>query len=157
MACIFCKKFFILFSVVANTGRIINNCTMTRPKQPTPNETGFAQRLVEIRKRRGITQRQLAEMVNSTQRNISHYETGKGYPAVHVIPIIAMALGVTTDELFGIKGNRRKYKAPFGTAQKDCPKTNRMWKKFKKVVDLPARDQKAVIRLIDSLAKAGKG
>jgi len=134
----------------------IINCTMTRPKQPTPNETGFAQRLVAIRKHQGITQLELADMVNSTQRNISHYETGKGYPAVHVIPDIATALGVTTDELFGIKGNGRKNKAASRTAQKDSPEMDKIWKKFKKVVDLPDRDQRAVIRLINSLAKVGK-
>lgn len=133
----------------------IINATMTRPKQPTPNETGFAQRLLAIRKRKGITQLELADMINSTQRNISHYETGKGYPAVHIIPDIAKALGVTTDELFGINGNGRKKKAAARDVDKDSPETNRIWKKFKKVAELPDRDQRAVIRLINSLTKPG--
>jgi transcriptional regulator with XRE-family HTH domain len=92
-------------------------------------------------KRRGLTQIELAKAAETTQRAISYYENGSGVPN-RLCPL-ARALRVTTDELLGVKpakldqGKRR---------------SRRLWERFQRMASLPDRDQRAVIRLINSLA-----
>ena len=120
--------------------------TMPRKKQPSPNSTGFGARLVELRRARGITQVQLAQAAVTTQRAISYYENEAGYPPIDAIIRLAEALEVSADELLGIRNGKSRTKN--GT-----PHDKRLWKKFLKMANLPEKDQRAVIRLINSLAK----
>ena len=116
---------------------------MPKKKKPT---TEFGVRLIALRQARGMTQIQLAAAIESTQRAISYYETGGGYPAPQVLIALARVLDVTSDELLGLKPGR-KDRTPDIT-----PETRKLWKTFQKVAELPERDQKAVVRLINSLA-----
>ena len=123
---------------------------LTMPKSQEPPATEFAKRLIAARKARNLTQVQLAERLGSTQRNISYYETGAGYPPAPVIVELADILEVSADELLGID------KAPKGRTEegRDDPQVRRFWKKFQQIARLPEKDQRAVIRLVNSLAKA---
>jgi transcriptional regulator with XRE-family HTH domain len=120
--------------------------TMPRKKQPPPNSTGFGARLAELRRARSITQVQLAQAAGTTQRAISYYENEAGYPPVDAIIRLAEALEVSADELLGLKNGKAK-------KGEEEPQVKRLWKKFRQVADLPEKDQRAVIRLINSLAK----
>lgn len=51
------------------------------------------------RKKKGLTQEQLAEMTNITVRTIQRIENGKNIPRTFTIKTIATALGCTFDEL----------------------------------------------------------
>jgi transcriptional regulator with XRE-family HTH domain len=104
---------------------------------------------VQLRLERGVTQVDLARLIGSTQRNISHYETAAPPPA-HVLVKIAKVLGVSTDELLGVHPAK-----PVDKPQDDR-ETRRLWKKFQQVRDLPVKDQRAVIRLINSLVAVKK-
>lgn len=57
----------------------------------------------KIRKNKGITQAELADMLNVSQQHISAYERGVRTPGVDVAARIADALDVTVDELVFIK------------------------------------------------------
>lgn len=57
----------------------------------------------KIRKNKGITQAELADMLNVSQQHISAYERGERTPGVDVAARIADALDVTVDELIFIK------------------------------------------------------
>lgn len=118
--------------------------SMPRRKQAP---TGFGKKLLELRKARGLTQVELAELTGSTQRAISYYENEAGYPPATAIMALAKALRVTTDELLGLEQRET------GPLEAD-PNLRRMWKRFQLVAGLPERDQRAVIRLINSLAAA---
>jgi transcriptional regulator with XRE-family HTH domain len=133
-------------SPMLTTGRTIS----PMPKSTQSPTTEFARRLIAARTARGLTQVQLAELTGSNQRNISHYETGAGYPPVPVIAELANALNVSTDELLGARGIR----TPAAKKEQEDPQLKRLWKKFRQVTRLPEKDQRAVIRLINSLAKA---
>lgn len=111
-------------------------------------ETSFGERLQNIRKARGMTQVQLAEAAGTTQRAVSYYETEAGFPPAPAVIALAKALNVSTDELLGVRPPRVE-------RGKDDPDEKRMWKRFQMVTALPERDQKAVIRLINSLVGAG--
>jgi transcriptional regulator with XRE-family HTH domain len=108
----------------------------------------FGRRLMELRSQRGLTQTQLAELIDSTQRCISRYETVAELPPAAVIVQLAQVLKVSTDELFGLKPP----KTP--PLPKQTPETRRLWKKFQQLLSLPEKDQRAVIRLINSLGGA---
>ncbi len=57
-------------------------------------------RIKEIRKHRGITQEQLAEMVGIGTSNISYIETGKFAPSIENFEKIVKALDVEPYELY---------------------------------------------------------
>ena len=123
---------------------------MPRHKQPSPSITGFGARLAEFRRARNITQVQLAESTGTTQRAISYYENEAGYPPVDAIVRLADALGVSTDELLGMHAT----KSAKAHSEHNDPDLRRFWKKFQQIARLPEKDQRAVIRLVNSLAKA---
>lgn len=109
--------------------------------------TEFGKRLVAIRKVRGVTQGQLAEAIGSTQRAISYYENEAEAPPGNVVAAMAKVLAVTTDELLGVKASRAKVAT-------DEPEVRRAWNKFRQLLELPEKDQRAVIRLVNSLVAA---
>ena len=116
---------------------------MPRQKKPT---TDFGARLIAVRQARGLTQIQLAAATDSTQRAISYYETGGGYPTHEALIALAKVLEISSDELLGLRKSKQDRDV--------TPQNRNLWKKFQKVAELPDRDQRAVIRLINSLAGA---
>lgn len=114
----------------------------------TPGTLG--QRLAEFRKAAGLTQVQLAEAIGSTQRAISYYENDGGYPPVPVVAQLAEALGVSADDLLGVGGLPRRAAA----RASENAETRRLWKKFQQLLTLPEKDQRAVMRLVNSLVGA---
>lgn len=113
-------------------------------------DSRFGPRLASLRKARGLTQVQLAKMASSTQRAISYYENDDGIPPASALIALAKALQVTTDELLGMK-------PPKVEPLQEDPEKLRMWKRFQLVTALPEKDQRAVIRLIHSLASQKMG
>ncbi|MDE5984811.1 MAG: helix-turn-helix domain-containing protein [Eubacterium sp.] len=56
------------------------------------------------RKEKGLTQIQLAELLNVSNRAVSKWENGDGFPDITLLPIISKELDITIDELLtGIK------------------------------------------------------
>jgi transcriptional regulator with XRE-family HTH domain len=110
-------------------------------------ETSFGQRLVTVRKARGLTQVQLARLASTTQRAISYYENEAGFPPAPAVIQLARALRVTTDELLGVK-------IPKIDHLNDDTESRRLWRRFRQMAALPDRDQRAVIRLINSLVSS---
>jgi transcriptional regulator with XRE-family HTH domain len=119
------------------------------PKKVPPS-SAFAARLTQLRIARGLTQTQLAELIDSTQRCVSRYETVAELPPAFVLVKLAQVLKVSADELLGLKAPKRA--AP----PKEDPETRRLWKRFQAVRSLPEKDQRAVIRLINSLVSVGE-
>lgn len=121
-----------------------NANTMARKKYPRSN---FKTRLRSIRKDRGFTQVQLAKAIGSTQRAISYYENETQFPPAPVLVDLARVLKVSVDELLGIKPAK---------IEKQDPETRRLWKKFQQIQTLPVKDQRAIIRMVNSLVNSGK-
>jgi transcriptional regulator with XRE-family HTH domain len=115
------------------------------PKKVRPASV-FGERLTALRKARGLTQVELARKIGSSQRAISRYETVADRAPAPVLAKLALALGVSTDELLGVRSS-----ASAGPA--DDPETRRLWKKFQRVLELPEKDRRAVIRLVNSLGR----
>jgi transcriptional regulator with XRE-family HTH domain len=116
-------------------------CEMPRRKK---DDSSFGPRLTAVRKARGLTQIQLAEASGTTQRSISYYENDDGVPPSSAVIALAKALKVSADELLGLRPPRLD-------RVDDDTETKRLWKRFQMVTVLPEKDQRAVIRLINSL------
>lgn len=63
------------------------------------NAKEFGERISALRKKQGLTQLQLAEKLNVSNKTISRWETGEGYPDISVLSALAQHLHVTVDEL----------------------------------------------------------
>lgn len=105
----------------------------------------FGQRLSRLRKQRGITQVEMAELIDITQPNISGYERDLVRPPIDTVIEIAKVLKVSTDDLLlGSKSNKAE------------PMVSRnLLKRVVMIQSLPKRDQQALLRTIDAfLAKS---
>ncbi|MBI2931408.1 MAG: helix-turn-helix transcriptional regulator [Planctomycetes bacterium] len=111
------------------------------PKVRRPG-SAFGERIVALRRARGLSQAQLAQKIGTTQRVISYYEVQSGFPSADSIVALAKALEVTTDELLGLKSLRRNGKR---SQQEEW-----LWKKFRRILALPQRVQRTVLRMVNS-------
>lgn len=59
----------------------------------------FNEKIQELRKRKGFTQEELAEVLFVSRTAISKWESGRGYPNIDSLKSIAKFFGVTIDEL----------------------------------------------------------
>jgi transcriptional regulator with XRE-family HTH domain len=115
-----------------------------------PPKSSFGERLFALRTARGLTQVDLAKAMGTTQRVISYYETKGELPTPDFLVALVRVLGTTADELLGIK--------PPKLGPDNTPEQRRLWKRFQRMESLPEKDQRAVIRLINSLvASSGNG
>lgn len=62
----------------------------------------FGQRLKELRKAKGLTQKQLADLLGVKNSIISFYEVGDRIPSPEVIKKLAAVLHVSADFLLGL-------------------------------------------------------
>lgn len=120
------------------------------PKLGTYNspvdEKTIAKRLREARKRRGITQVELAEKLGIRQVLISQYELGQIRIHGAMIAGIATALGTSADDILGLKAPKNN-----GSAIDD----RRFLRRLAQVDRLPKRKKDALLTTIDAfLAQA---
>ena len=67
--------------------------------------------IAECRKEKELTQSQLAEKLNITDKAVSKWETGKGMPDVSIMIELCDILGINVNELLsGEKLSEEKYK-----------------------------------------------
>lgn len=116
------------------------------PAQKKP-ASPFGARLIALRKARNLTQIHFAEIVGVTQPVVSYYEAKADVPAGDLVARFAQALGVSTDELLGVKPPP-KIDSPTTT-----PEARRYWRRFQQLMQLPEKDQRAVFRLLDTMTK----
>lgn len=55
--------------------------------------------IAQLRKEKGLTQRELAEHLNVTDKTVSHWERGESSPDISALPLLADIFGITVDEL----------------------------------------------------------
>ena len=68
----------------------------------------FANRFKELIDKRGLTQRAVAERINTTETTISRYVSGDRTPNIETAVELASVLGVTLDVLVGANPARCK-------------------------------------------------
>ncbi len=66
----------------------------------------FGAFVARLRKERGLTQKELADRLNVTDKAVSKWETGKGFPDVKLLEPLTQELGVSLVEL--MQGKRQE-------------------------------------------------
>ena len=104
------------------------------------------QRLKRLRKERGLTQVEIAERLGLTQSLLSKYERDEFRLNADLIVRLGQLLGVSADELLGM--------AP----PKSVPMVQRakLARRIRQIDQLPKRDQRAIMRLIDGFMQGAK-
>lgn len=59
----------------------------------------FNEKLQELRKQRGLTQEELAEVLYVSRTAVSKWESGRGYPNIDSLKVLAQFFDVTVDKL----------------------------------------------------------
>lgn len=116
------------------------------PKKRNPNTAGFGARLAELRKAAGFTQEELAESIGMTRRMLAYYEVESGHPPTHLLPAIAAALNLTTDELLGLAPVK---KAPKG-------KDSRLQRRLAQLEKLDAPERRQIMQVLDTLIESAQ-
>lgn len=62
----------------------------------------LSSRIKEARLSKGLTQPELARLINSTDRNVSNYETGYSFPSIKILYSMSTALSTSVDYLLGL-------------------------------------------------------
>ncbi|WAA10302.1 helix-turn-helix domain-containing protein [Fervidibacillus albus] len=102
----------------------------------------LSDRLKMARKKRGLTQEQLAIMVKTTKATISNYENKYSTPSNEMLKDLADALSVTTDYLLGRSDDPRLTE----DQQKDVDEE---FQELKKIIEsLPKEEQEKVKRMV---------
>ena len=104
----------------------------------------FSERLKEVRNARGLTQQQMADMLDITKGAYSGYETGRRQPDVDRIKKIANVLNTSGDYLLdtGFSGQKEK------TSMSGMPLTKQEIEHIKKHRNLTFESQVTVLNLI---------
>lgn len=79
----------------------------------------FSQKLMELRRSKGMSQEQLGEKLGVTRQTISKWELGQTTPEMEKLAAISELFGITTDEL--IKGEAPKVSSSGFQAEKNAP------------------------------------
>lgn len=76
----------------------------------------FGERLRELRQDRGLTQKQLGEELNTTQRKISYLETDKNEPSIEDLKLLCLFFEVSADYFLGLPARHKSGES--GSAKK---------------------------------------
>jgi len=107
-----------------------------KPIELSPELIG--QRLQRLRKKRGLTQAELADNIGITREAISAYEAGRVRLVDEIVIRCAAILHVSTDELLGVSKSNTD----------DSPSL-RIMRRVQKIERLPPAKQKAVLQTLD--------
>ena len=113
------------------------------PKKTAPP---FGQRLSALRKERGYSQKELADLLQISRNNLAYYERSAKNPTTDFVTRCAEALDVKVTDLIEAETTRRKKTGPKPILEKQ----------FEILRMMPKRDQEFVSKMIEHYL-AGKG
>ena len=116
-----------------------------RPSFKKPTEYGA--RLARLRKEAGLSQVQLAKLLDIPQRTLSFYERQADHIPSTLLPKLAQTLGVTIEEVLGLTNDSNCRRGPKS-------KLERMLEDVRK---LPRSDQQFVVKFLDQVLSRKAG
>lgn len=141
----------ILESGVITVGSMPKKSRLKLPPLKLTTEETFGARLSRLRKERGMTQVELAKKIGLTQGLITNYESGRLRLNADLICRFSQALGVSADELLGLKSSRSAAVVEAGSGL-----SLKIVRRLAKVEKLPLPKQKVLLQTIDGFLK-GEG
>ena len=70
----------------------------------------MGEKIAELRKEKNMTQKDLAEQMNVTDKAVSKWERNLACPDINSIPRLAEVLEISADELLQVSGNQKQEK-----------------------------------------------
>ena len=116
-------------------------CMAGRP--PTKEAPEFGKRLASIRKEKGLTQQQLADAAEVTQKMVDYYERRAVNVRTDTLVSLSEALDMSVDELLGISAPKNK----------PGPKS-KLENQMQAVAKLPKSQQRFVSQFLDTVLAA---
>lgn len=107
------------------------------------DEKTIGKKLREIRKRRGLTQTELAEKLGIGQVLVSQYELGGARVHGALVAAFAKALRTSADEILGLKPSK----------ENGAMKDRRFLRRLEQIDRLPRRKKDALLTTIDALLR----
>jgi transcriptional regulator with XRE-family HTH domain len=107
------------------------------------DEKTIARRLREVRKRRGMTQAELAEKVGIRQVLVSQYELGQVRIHGALLAAFAKTLRTSADEILGLKGSK----------ENGLIEDRRFLRRLERIDRLPRRKKDALLTTIDAFLR----
>ncbi|MEO6326068.1 MAG: helix-turn-helix transcriptional regulator [Thermoanaerobaculia bacterium] len=106
---------------------------------------GFGLRLKKLRESRGLSQKQLSDLIGADVVQISRYERAQVLPALETAAALAHILRVSADELWlGVDATKpQQEEPPIGNL--------RLYQRFREAEALPLKDREAIILLVDGV------
>ena len=87
--------------------------------------------IAQLRKEKGLTQKQLSEILGVSDKTISHWEREESAPDISILPMLADTLGVSVDELLKGEINQPINAVPQFTPKSVTDKTPNGYRIFK--------------------------
>ncbi len=106
-----------------------------------PGDPGFAQRLRELRKQKGLSQTELGQRAEVHYTHVGRYERGVSRPGADTLKRLADALGVSGDYLL---------EGAVEEAARARFEDRELLRQFQEVEKLPEEDKAVVKRLLEA-------
>ena len=117
-------------------------------KKPQPSKLdsarSIADRIKACRMKKGLTQAELADLVDITREAIASYESGRVRLMDDMIVRFAKALDVSADELLGLSPKKASEES----------QSLRVTKRIRQIENLPELKRKAILKTLDDLIRA---
>lgn len=110
-----------------------------RPSKKIPSEMGA--RIAELRKKAGLSQPELAEIIGIPQRTVSFYERDAQDIPAGLVPILAKALDVSVEEVLGMNETATKKRGP----------KSQLERQLEVVAELPRHQQQQILNVVQAL------
>jgi transcriptional regulator with XRE-family HTH domain len=104
----------------------------------------FGKRLTECRKAKGLSQKELADLFNTSHTTIGKYERDEMNPSIDAAKKLAKILDTTVGYLLGENDEADLFKDPA------------MLKRFQDISVLPAKEKECILTTVDHFIKASK-
>lgn len=104
----------------------------------------IAERVARMRREKGLTQVEMAELLGVSQSVVSDYERGALRLHGELIAKVAEMLGISADEILGLAAK------PGARTAQSAATNRRLLRRLQQIESLPKRDQDALLRTIDA-------
>ena len=113
-------------------------------RRPSREAPPFGKRLAELRKERGLTQSELAERLEISNKMVDYYERRATNPSLEIITKAATIFGVTVADMLGEELARPRHRPG---------PPSRLEAQLERVRQLPRRQQEHIIKTLAALLK----
>jgi transcriptional regulator with XRE-family HTH domain len=134
------------FSPMGKRLQTLSTTVSAKPAKDDPAH--FGARLATLRKAAGFTQVELAAELGISQRMVAYYESPAATPPANLLPQLAVTLGVSIDELFGVGAPKRRLVKQDGDS--------RLRRRLLAIEKLDVADKRQVLQLIDAFIERGQ-